>query len=313
MKTIKLMLCVFGFVLPIATANAADAPKLTFQFTKANVPGEIQTLAAEINNNGVMVGGYQDAKGFYHGYILDGKKLTKLNHPKGTNTLITGINFNGPIKVVGSYTNSSGNSVGFRYTPATKKFTDFSGPKGATSWYTGGMNDQGWIVGGYQDSNGVSHGFLLQGKKYTTLDVPTAAASYAYGINNKANVSLTWVNSSGAYEGSLYNYSAKTYTTINVPGAGPDGSEASFINNQGDTTFWWFDSSGLLHGALCTNCDSKGRKFYKFDYPKAAGGTYPNGINDRNSFVGEYQDAVNGPVSSFKAIFTITDNNHQPK
>jgi len=300
MKTIKLMLCVFGFALLFssAAANAADAPKLTFKFTKANVPREFQTLVAEINNKGVMVGEYQDAKGFYHGYILDGKKLTRLNHPKGKNTGLSGINFNGPIEVVGSYTNSSDNSVGFRYTPATKKFTDFPSPKGATSWYTGGTNDQGWIVGGYQDSSGVSHGFLLQGKKYTTLDVPNATASFAYGINNKGNITLTWVDSSGAYEGAVYNYSAKTYTTINVPGA--NGSEASFINNESDITFWWIDSNGTVHGALFLHAANQ---FYTLDYPKAVGGTYPNGINDRNALVGEYQHFVNGPVSSFKATF----------
>ncbi|MGA8489055.1 MAG: hypothetical protein WB711_01450 [Terriglobales bacterium] len=302
MKTIKLMLCLFGFALlfAIAAANAADAPKLTFNFTKANVPGEFQTLVAEINNNGVMVGEYQDAKGYFHGYILDGKKLTRLNHPKGKNTGLSGINFNGPIKVVGSYTNSNGNSVGFRYMPATKKFTDIPSPKGATSSYTGGMNDQGWIAGYYTDSSNNVHGFLLQGTKYTILDVPGATATYAYGINNKGDITLTWVNSSGAYEGALYNYNAKSYTTIKVPGAGATGSEASFINNQGDITFWWFDSSGTVHGALFVHAMNK---FYKFDYPKAVGGTYPNGINDENALVGQYQHFVNGPVSSFKATF----------
>jgi len=68
------------------------------------------------------------------------------------------------------------------------------------------------------------------------LDVPTPTASYAYAINNKGNITLSWVNSSGAYEGALYNYSAKAYTALNVPGA--YGSEASFINNEGDITFW---------------------------------------------------------------------------
>ena len=300
MKTIKLMLCVFGFLLlfTIVAASAADAPKLTFTFTNVNLHGEFQTQVAEINNNGVMVGGYQDAKGYFHGYILDGKKLTRLNHPRGTNTVATGTNFNGPIKVVGSYTNSSGNSVGFRYTPATKQFTDIANPKGATSVYPGGMNDRGWIVGSYPDSSGVSHGFLLQGKRYTTLDVPAATASYAYGINNKGDITLTWVNSSGAYEGALYNYSTKTYTTINVPGA--HGSEASYINNEGDITFWWLDSSGTVHGALFVHAANE---FYEIDYPKAAGGTYPNGINDKNALVGQYQHFVNGPVSSFKATF----------
>ena len=294
---IRSVLCVLGFA--VALASAADAPKLTFKFTNANVPGASATLAAVINNRGVMVGGYQDKSGVVHGYILDGKKLTKVDHPNTTYTLLSGINFNGPIAVVGYYTNSSGNSVGFRYSPRTKKFTDIPNPKGATSLGTGGMNDRGWIVGWYQDSSGNDHGFLLQGKKYTVLDVPDALETYAYGINNQGDITLTWVDSKYLYEGALYN--GTTYQVINVPRA-PGGSEASFINNQNDVTFWWLDSAGYTHGALCPQCDSKGRKFYKFDYPKSVA-TYPNGINDKNAIVGQYQDTQNGPASSFEATW----------
>jgi len=114
--------------------------RLTFKFSTADVRGEYQTQV-EINNNGEMVGYYQDAKGYSHGYTLNGKKLTRQNHPKGTNTLATGTNFNGPVKIVGSYKNSSGNSVGFRSSPAAKKFKDTPSPaiKGATSSCTGGI------------------------------------------------------------------------------------------------------------------------------------------------------------------------------
>lgn len=219
MKTDKLLLCVFGLVplFSVAVAGVADAPKLSFKFTKANVPGASQTYVAEINNEGVMVGQYRDSSGVYHGYILKGNNLVTLDHPNGTNTSVSGINFNGAIAVVGYYTNSSGNSVAFRYKPDTKQFADIQPPEGAASLYTGGINDQGWIVGGYVDASGVNHGFLLRGKKYTTLDVPDATATYAYGINNKGNITLTWVDSKDAYEGALYNYSAKTYTTIDVP------------------------------------------------------------------------------------------------
>jgi len=297
MKISRLTSCVLG--LTVALASAAHAPKLTFKFTNANVSGAAATLVAEINNRGVMVGQYLDSNGVLHGYILDGKNLTTLDDPNGTGTFVSGINFNGPIALVGYYTNSSGNSVGFRYSPRTKKFTDIPNPKGATSLWTGGMNDRGWIVGYYQDSNGVVHGFLLQGKKYKVLDVPGTLATYAYGINNQGYVTLTWVDSKYLYEGALYN--GTTYQVINVPGA-PGGSEASFINNQNDVTFWWLDSAGYTHGALCPQCDSKGRKFYKFDYPKSVA-TYPGGINDKNAIVGQYQDTENGPASSFEATW----------
>jgi len=271
------------------------------------VPGALNTFVQDLNNKGVMVGQYEDSNSNYHGYILNGKKWTTVDHPKGYPTGVTGINFNGAIKVVGFYRNFSNNNVvGFRYNPATKEFKDIPSPKGAKCLIPSDVNDQGWIVGYYSESsnscNSNVHGFLLQGKKYTTLDVPGASATYAYGIDNQGNIALTWVDSSNASEGSFYNYTDKTYTTINVPDAGPLGSEALHINNEDDIAFWWFDSSGGLHSALCTKCDSTGRKFYKFDKPKAVA-TGAIGINDKNALVGQWQDVANGPVSSFEATF----------
>jgi hypothetical protein len=281
-------------------ANAADAPTLIFKFTKAHVPGAKITIPATVNNNGVEVGIYEDKEGVYHGYMFNGKSLTKLDDPDGTNTNPQSTPFNSERQVVGYYTDSGGNSVGFRYDAKSKQFEDITGPEGATSSAAEGINDQGWISGYYTDSAGLAHGFLLQGTTYTTLDPPGTMTTYAYGINNQGNVALTWVNSTFAYEGALYDYKSKKYKTIKVPGAGASGSEASYINNEDDITFWWFDSTGRLRGALCTMCDSKNRKYYKFDYPKAIA-TVANGINDKKTFAGEYLG--NGPYLGYTATF----------
>jgi uncharacterized membrane protein len=299
MKTNKLMLCVLGLVLvfTVASASAADAPRLTFKFHTKNVPGAVQTFLFDINNAGVMVGQYEDSSGGYHGYILDGKKTT-LDDPKGIKTAANGIKPNGAIVVVGAYTNNSTHqSMGFLYNAKTKKFKDITGPAHATSSGAIEINDEGWIVGQYADSSNKQHGFLLQGKKYTTLDVPTAIASGAYGINNKGKIVLTWVNSSGAYEGALTTNFGKTYTTINVPDTGPQGSFAECINNEGDIVFLWFDSSRLVHGAL-----SHDGTYYKFSYPKV----YESNaycINDKNAIVGTYQTTYGGNWSGYVATF----------
>lgn len=301
MKTNRLMLYVIALALQI-TATAADAPKLTFKFTKAHLRGALISIPATVNNHGAEVGIYENQKGVFHGYMLIGGKLTNVDDPNGTNTNPQGMQFNSENKSVGYYTNSSGNLMGFLYDAKTKKFSDVPGPESATSSVAEGINDQGWIDGFYTDSSGVTHGFLLQGATYTTLDPPGTVTTYAYGVNNNGDVALTWLNSNFAYEGSLYNYKSKKYTTINVPGAGASGSEASFINNEGDVTFWWFDSDGVVQGALCIECGSKSRRFYKFGYPKALA-TYPNGINDRKGFAGNYQNKANGPTFGFTATF----------
>jgi len=297
MKTCKPVLRVLAAVLALAfAATAAEAPKLTFKFAKANVPGALQTFPGASNNASVTAGQYEDSSGKYHGYILKGKKkLTTLDDPNGTNT--GGFGINSANNVVGSYTNSSGSSVGFLYMSKSGTFTDIPGPAGATSSAANDINDKGWVVGWYTDSSNKEHGFLLQGKKYTTLDVPTATASVANGINNKGTIVLGWLDSSGDYEGALTKNFGKTYTTINVTNTGPQGSLAECINNEGDIVFVWYDSSRLEHGAL-----RRDSKYYKFGYPKAVQ-TYAGCINDKNAIVGGYQDKINGPYSGYKATF----------
>jgi uncharacterized membrane protein len=258
MKACKLVTYILGFLLTLmAAATAADVPPLTFKFTTVNVPGAINTYPHGVNNSGVVVGQYQDKSQAWHGYILSGKKLTKLDDPNGVDAACFGISLNGAIAVVGYYGKFDGVITGFLY--KNGKFTDIPGPAGATASYAYGINDNGDIVGSYVDSAGATHGFLLKGKTYTTLDVPSANWTIATGINNKGGVILIWLGSQN-YETSLYN--GKTYKTINVPGA--SGSEASGINTEGDVIYAWLHStSNISHGALL-----HGGKYYKFDDPK---------------------------------------------
>jgi uncharacterized membrane protein len=274
----------------VVSVTAADAPPLTFKFTTINVPGAIQTIPSGVNNSGVVVGEYQDKSQGWYGYILDGKKLTKLDDPNGIDTACVGINLNGAIAIVGNYENFDGRITGFLY--QNGKFKDIPGPASAIASYAFGTNDSGEIVGSYLDSAGVTHGFLLKGKRYTTLDVPGGSWTEATGINNKGSVILIWLGAQN-YETSLYN--GKTYKTINVPGASE--SEAVGINSEGDVTYAWFRSnSNIAHGALL-----HAGKYFKFDDPKGAQ-TYAEGINDHHLIVGTYQTSRSVDLG-FKATY----------
>ena len=298
MKNCKSILCVvLGFALACAVAaTAGDAPKLTFTFTKANVPGAMQTGPSGINNAGVMVGGYVDKNSVSHGYILNGKKLTTLDDPKamaGT-TGPENLNPNGAISVVGVYNNSSGNTVGFLYKDG--KYTDIPGPTGAVSSAAVSINDKGAIVGDYVDTNGRTHGFLLKGKKYTTLDEPAAfGTTAASGINNAGWIVLWYVDQQGLVESAMTKDNGITYTPpIDVPLA--VDSYASDLNSAGDVTYFWVDSAGAGHGALL-----HAGKYHKFEYPKAVF-TYAGGINDMHALVGGYRLKGKNP-SGFKATY----------
>jgi len=298
MKNSKPVLRVLAVVTAFACiATAADAPKLTFNFHKANVPGALQTIPQNANNAGVMVGNYEDKDGVNHGYILDGKNLRKVDDPKGTNTICCGVNLNGPIMLVGYYTNSAGTYVGFLYNPKTRKFKDIRGPKGAISAGAGGINDKGEIVGAYEEPSNVWHGFLLEGGEYKTLDVPGAAQTYATGINDKGYIVFYWTDSSRATESSIYSPNTKKYTKINVPGA--SNSAALSIDSASDVVYQWTESpSGPVQGALRVHAT---KKFYKFDYPQSVA-TSANGINDKHLIVGPYQKK-NGLLSGYKATY----------
>jgi hypothetical protein len=303
MKNCKSILYVLAAALAftVVAATAADAPPLTFTFTKASVPGAIATGPGGINNAGMSVGGYTDSSGVGHGYILKGKKFTTLDAPKAVKPAGTGasnLNPNGTISVVGFYaTNSTGTTTeGFLYKGG--KYTTIPGPKGATSSSGNAINDLGAIVGNYTDSGGVVHGFLLKGGKYTTLTVPGGLGTVATGINNKGTiVAYYFVNSTGTLGSVMTTNNGKTFKKINVPGAGALGSGPLDINNENDVCFEWFDSAGLFHGALL-----HAGKYYKFDYPKAYE-SYGGGLNDKSMVAGGYIPTKGAALQGFNATF----------
>jgi len=295
MKHCKSTACILGFVLALAAAStAADKPPLTFKFKKFTVPGAVQTNAGGINNTGVIVGQYEDKNLVLHGFILQGKKLTKLDDPNGTSgtTGASNLALDGPIAVVGTYTSSkTGAAVGFLYKGG--KFTDIPGPAGATASSASAINDSGDIVGDYVDAKSVTHGFLLKKGKYTTLDPPGSLGTVATGVDKKDNVVMYWVNSGGTDESAYYN--GKTYKTINVPGE--TDSIATDINTAGDITYQVIDSAGNDHGALL-----HAGKYYKFDYPKSAF-TFAGAANDHSTIVGGYRTTAQGNLIGFTASY----------
>jgi uncharacterized membrane protein len=296
MRNCKSIAYMLGFVLAfMVAATAADAPPpLTFKFKKFTVPGSVDTNPGGISNTGVIVGQYTDKNLVLHGFILKGTKLTKLDDPKGTagTTGASNLALDGAIRVVGAYTNAKTGAVtGFLYKGG--KFTDIPGPKGAIASSASAINDAGDIVGDYVDSSSVTHGFLLKGGKYKTLDPPGSLGTVATGVDKKDNVVMYWVNSGGTYESSLYN--GKTYKTINVPNE--TSSIATDINTAGDVTYQVIDSAGANHGAL-----RHAGKYYVINYPKSAF-TFSGAVNDHSTIVGAWRTTSSGSNIGYTATF----------
>jgi probable HAF family extracellular repeat protein len=291
MKTCRWLLLFPGFVLVfMMAATAADAPTLTFKFTKYNVPGASATGIGGINNSGVIVGEYEDTKSVQHCFMLSGGKVTTINYPKAASDSCIHINSKGAI--VGASKNTAGVTKGFVY--QNGKFTDVPGPSGARSAVAYGINDSGVVVGTYTDAKDELHGFELKGKTYKILDPPGSILTIATGINNAGNV-VMFYGKSGALESALYN--GKTYKTINVPGAA--NSFAFDINTAGDIVYETLNSSGTKAQAVLFQAG----KFYTFGYPKSADSS-ATGINDKSEVVGYYQTkTISGPDQGFTATY----------
>ncbi|MGO8987286.1 MAG: hypothetical protein ACLQGU_00050 [bacterium] len=149
-----------------------------------------------------------------------------------------------------------------------------------SSTYASGISGKN-IVGTYADFS-VWHGFLYNGKTYTTLDDPdgVSGTTEAQGIFGK-NIVGYYQDASSNYHGFLYNGSTKTYTTIDVPGA--KETEAWGISGE-NIVGYYEDSSGNDYGFLYN-----GKTYSTLDVPGAKV-TWACGISGRN-IVGMYEDA----------------------
>jgi probable HAF family extracellular repeat protein len=91
-----------------------------------------------------------------------------------------------------------------------------------------GINAAGEIVGVYQDSNFISHAFLLTGGVSTTIDRPGFPYTAAFGINDLGQIVGSNDPSDQAF---IYDITTQTFTEIGYPGAGVTLPFA--INNAG--------------------------------------------------------------------------------
>ena len=71
MRNYKAMLRVFAIWLSVSAVSAA--PTLTFKFKAITIPGATQVFTGGVSDSGVIVGGYSDTSGAFHGFTLKGK------------------------------------------------------------------------------------------------------------------------------------------------------------------------------------------------------------------------------------------------
>jgi probable HAF family extracellular repeat protein len=180
-------------------------PDGSLSFRKG-MPGASVTYAIDINNAGDITGSFTldpTAAAGFTGYVMRGKNFTQIfSFPRANviSTFVLGWNEAGTI--VGSFkTTTDGEEHGFVRT-AQGSFKQIDYP-GAVQTEAFGINAAGDIVGRYEDTHGVQHGFLLRNGLFTSIDSP-GPNTYAWGINSRGEiVGWTFPDFSGPFTGFL--------------------------------------------------------------------------------------------------------------
>jgi probable HAF family extracellular repeat protein len=199
-----------------------------------------QPEARGIRNDGSITG-LALASGFTFGeefYRAPGGRIKLLKTPDGRIQDGVAQGGNDAGVYVGDYLDTDGvTRLGFEG-KAGKFKSNFKLPlKNLTSTNPRQINDNGVVAGGYIGSDGIQHGFVLDGKKLTSFDVPgSVGVTTAEGINDAGQVSGLYTDSTGSRHAFVYDVSTGNFKSID-PGDGSSAQEAWGINNKGMVVF----------------------------------------------------------------------------
>ena len=142
----------------------------------------------------------------------------------------------------------------------------------------------GGIVGFYDGSDGVHHGYIFDSGVFRDVDFPDAFATGAQGINDLKRIVGGYVEANGVSHGFLLVRGV--FTSFDFPGAA--GTRAQGINILGHIIGGWSDdpecSVCSTHAFLVTP-----HGFRNLEAPGALE-TLAYGINDLGQIVGSYLD-----------------------
>ena len=179
-------------------------------------PGASLTAAA-INDRGDVAGFFAGTGGQTDAFLKTaGGQFTTLTYPGASATSALGVN--GSDKVVGTYTDGSGNSAtthGFTWT-AQGGYASVDDPQGPGATTVNGVNDHGDLVGFYTDAKGNTDGFTATpataSVEHLRLQaMPQGSATFVWNAEGQFTVQL---NASGLTPGSSHGVQLTT----------PDGS-----------------------------------------------------------------------------------------
>ncbi len=183
--------------------NGRQFHKVNFPATHPASPPVDQLLG--VNDSGLAVGFYLDAKGNSHGYLYDintGKYFSENPGIVGlTSATATGIN--DPDSVTGFYTNAHGDTRGFLIRKALPHLFILNAPH-SDGTFPLGVNKFGEVVGFYTKGS-MNFGFTWtrRGGFQTVNDPNGIGNTFVNGINSAGDLVGFYVSGSGSTKGFL--------------------------------------------------------------------------------------------------------------
>lgn len=223
-----------GFLLSQDAFTRIDGPACSVPYSP-----DPQTLVYGINNLSQAVGVSNPCGSESHGFLWVDGILTTFDIPGSPITEFHGINDRG--QIVGYNSDAGGIPHGFLLSEGT--VTELIDPNSADVPIPFGINNRGDIVG----SQG-THGFLLSGGRFTSIEVPGSRFTDVRGINDRGQIVGFYLSVASQYH--LFLYKDGKFTLIPLP----EGSSpmAGGINNEGEIVGSYSDTRMNTHGFKLT-------------------------------------------------------------
>ncbi len=266
-------------------AEGVESPKKAKVYNLRTVDYPAATRSEVFDyNDGSAVGYFQFDSSPSTAFYFKANVNHLLEIPGAVSSTIYGINASG--KMVGTYTEPTGNDHGFLYSGGAVTTLDFPGSSGTYAW---SINASGVIVGQYKDSSSTTHGFMYKNSTYTSIDVPGASTGFDAGtfpgaINSgEVIVGYYTVNTAPFLHG--FTLSNGVFTSFDYPGA--DGTVAYGINDSGSISGIFLNNTFTAQGYV-----EIGGVFTLVDVPGGTVDTNLYRIENNGYIVGSYIDSV---------------------
>ena len=229
------LLASMTLAIPHSWANPSSHAKVTIM---PDIPGALDLLVVDINNQGQVIGLSFDSEYNPSGFVYANGVYTSLDF------LPSRINERG--QIVGAGLDANSEIQSFVYEKGSYTGISFPGAL-AGSTFVSGVNNQGQVIGTYNDSDGTkTHGFIYDKGGYTGLpDVAGAQLTLPQSINN-AGLIVGWSYDSTFESPPGFVLDKGVYTVLNGPGA-VNGTFLTDVNSLGQIVGIASDSEFNTH------------------------------------------------------------------